>query len=157
MPIWNPVAFIGEYILGSSAGIPLVADSNGQLAQGLSVIQLSSTTNATTTSGTMALLTTMSVTAAAGTYLYWFSSSVNSNDAGATITMAAYNNGTQLPESVRTASQFDGGALSATSATGGIAMNGIVTVTSGTFAIQWSTSGGTATCGPRILNMLRTS
>lgn len=157
MPIHNPVAFIGEQILGATAGVPLAADSNGQLVSGLSVIEVSDTANATTTSNTPALLTTMSITAIAGTYLVWFSSSTTSNGTNCTQTFGLYNNGVLKTDSSRTIQPYDGGTLAATTAIGAVAINGIVTVTTGAVEIHWSTAGGTATCHQRTLNMLRIS
>lgn len=155
MPIHNPVAFIGEQILGATDGVPLVADANGQLASGLSVIEVSDTANATTTSGTDALLTTMTITPTAGTYLLFFCTTITSSAAGAAITVSVYNNGVQDPSTVMKISPFDGGTLSATTARGSVAIQRTVTVTTGAVQIRWSTSGGTGTCGPRILSMLR--
>lgn len=157
MSIWNPIAFIGEYILGATPGVPLVADSNGQLAQGLSVIEVSDTSNATTTSGTDALLTTMTISASAGTYMLFFSTTITSNNAGAAITVSVYNNGVQDASTVMKISPFDGGTLSATTARGSVAIQRAVTVTTGAVQIRWSTSGGTATCGSRVMTMLRVS
>lgn len=157
MPIWNPVAFIGEYVLGAALGVPLVVDNNGQLASGLSVTEVSDTSSATTTSGTDALLTTMTITATAGTYLLFFSTTITSNDAGGVISCSVYNNGVQDPVTLMKISPFDGGALSATTARGSVVIQRVVTVTTGAMQIRWSTSGGTATCGPRIMSMLRIS
>lgn len=155
MPIQNPVAFIGQEILGATNGAPLAADANGQLVSGLSVIEVSDTANATTTSGTDALLTTMTITASPGTYLLLFSTSITSNNAGAAITVSLYNNGVQDASTIMKIAPFDGGTLSATTARGCVAINRTVTVTTGATQIRWSTSGGTATCGPRVLSMLR--
>lgn len=157
MPIRNPVAFIGEAVLGAVPGVPLVADANGLLASGLSVIEVSDSSNATTTSATDALLTTMTITASPGTYLVLFSTSITSNNAGAAVTVSLYNNGVQVPTTVIKISPFDGGTLSATTARGAVSINKVVTITTGALTVEWSTSGGTATCGPRVLNMLRTS
>lgn len=157
MGIWNPVAFIGQYILGATPGAPLAADSNGQLISGLSVIEVSDTSNATTTSGTDALLTTMTITASPGTYLLMFNTSITSNNAGAAITVSMYNNGVQDASTVMKIAPFDGGTLSATTARGAVGITRSVTVTTGAVQIRWSTSGGTATCGPRVLSMLRVS
>lgn len=119
-------------------------------------LEVNATANATTTSGTNALLTGMTSTPPIGTYLVIFSAAVNSNSAGATVSLSLFNNGTQKADSVRNISQFDGGALSATSASGGVDINGIVTVNgSQAIEIRWSTSGGTATCGPRTMTLLK--
>lgn len=156
MSIFNPIAFIGEYILGATPGAPLAQDSNGQLISGLSVIELTATADATTTSNTPALLTGMTVTPAAGTYMTWFSSSTQSNGTNCTQTFAMYVGGTIKSDSSRTIQPYDGGTLAAATATGSIAINGYITVTgSQTVEIHWSTAGGTATCHQRTLNLLR--
>lgn len=123
----------------------------------LLAIEVSATANATTTSGTDALLTTMNITATPGTYLVWFTTTITSNNAGAIITVSLYNNNVQVPETVMKISPFDGGALSAPDARGSVAIAKMVTITAGALQVRWSTSGGTATCGPRVLNMLRVS
>lgn len=118
--------------------------------------EVSDTANATTTSGTDAVLTGMTVTPGAGTFLVWFSSSITSNNAGASISYSYYVNGVQKSDSVRKISPFDGGTLSATTARGDTSLNGLITVTAGqAIDVRWSTSGGTATAGPRTLNYLR--
>lgn len=155
MPIQNPVAFIGEYVLGATTGAPLMADANGQLASGINAIEVSATADATTTSGTAALLTGMTVTPNPGTYMVWFSASSVSNGTNCTVTFGMYNNGTLVPQSSRTSQPYDGGTLAAATATAGVAINGLITVTTGTVEIHWSTSGGTATCHQRTLNLLR--
>lgn len=119
-------------------------------------IEVSATADATTTSGTQALLTTMTVTPSAGTYLVWFSTSVVSNGTNCTSTFGLYVGGTLKADSSRTNQPYDGGTLAATTATAGVAINGIVTVNgSQAVEIHWSTAGGTATCHQRTLNLLR--
>lgn len=158
MGIYNPSIFKGEQAFGTTAGAPLSTDVNNQVTSGLSAIEVSDTANATTTSNTPAVLTTMTITAAAGTYLVWFSSSTQSNGTTCTQTFAMYVGGTIKADSSRTIQPYDGGTLAAATATGSVAINGIVTV-NGTQAvdIRWSTAGGTATCHQRTLNMLRVS
>lgn len=122
----------------------------------LSDAETIATANATTTSGTDALITGMTITPAAGNYIVWFSSSVISNNAGAIITVSLYINGVQKADSVRTLAPFDGGALSALTARCGVSIQGLATVNgSQTIEVRWNTSGGTATCGPRNLLILR--
>lgn len=121
----------------------------------LNCVEVSDTANATTTSGTDALLTTMTITPSAGTYLLFFNTTITSNNAGAAITVSVYNNGVQDASTVMKISPFDGGTLSATTARGAVGINRTVVVTTGAVQIRWSTSGGTATCGPRVLTMLR--
>lgn len=158
----------GKYISSTQVAIstPFDNSTNGYTAtdvqtaieetnKHLLAIEVSDSSNATTTSGTDALLTTMSITASAGTYILWFSTSITSNNAGAAITVSLYNNGTQDASTVMKISPFDGGTLSATTARGGVSINRTITVVSGATQIRWSTSGGTATCGPRVMTMLR--
>lgn len=155
MPIQNPVAFIGEFVLGATDGAPLIADANGQLASGINAIEVSATADTTTTSNTPATLNTMSITASAGTYLVVFSASTTSNGTNCTQTFALYNNGTIKSDSSRTIQPYDGGTLAAATAVGAVAINALVTVTAGAVEIRWSTSGGTATCHQRTMNLVR--
>lgn len=112
--------------------------------------------NATTTSGTDAVLTSMTITPGAGTYMVWFSSSITSNNAGAAISYSYYVNAVQKAATLNKISPFDGGTLSATTARGAVSLVSLITVTAGqAIDVRWSTSGGTATCGPRTLAYLR--
>lgn len=121
----------------------------------LAAIEVSDTANATTTSGTDALLTGMSITATPGQYIVWFTGAININAAGNIATVSLYNNGVRDTSTVRAISPFDGGALSALSASGIAAIQRTVVVTAGSIQIEWNVNGGTATCGPRTLTMLR--
>lgn len=121
----------------------------------LQVTEVSATADATTTSNTPALLTGMTITPVPGTYMVWFSSSTTSNGTNCTQTFALYNNGSIKADSSRTIQPYDGGTLAAATATGAVAINAFVTVTTGTIEIHWSTTGGTATCHQRTLNILR--
>lgn len=125
------------------------------ISQAFTATEVSATANATTTSGTDALLNSMTITPIAGKYLVSFSCAVNSSAAGATITMSMYVGGVQKADSIRVVSPFDGGTLSATTASCGVAINGLVIVDgSQAITIEWHRSAGTATCGPRTLNVL---
>lgn len=141
------------------AGQALVAtsstDAQWSNVVNLNNIEVSSSANATTTSGTDALLTTMSITPAVGEYIVWFSTTITSNNAGATITVSLYVNGVQDASTIMKISPFDGGTLSATTARGAVALQRTLNITAGAVEIRWSTSGGTATCGPRVMTMLR--
>ncbi len=118
--------------------------------------EVSSSSNATTTSGTDAVLTGMTLTPAAGTYLVLFTGTTTSNQAGAAITESFYIGGVQRADSVRKISPFDGGTLSATSARGDVSISGIVTFDGLTsISVEWSTSGGTATAGPRTFSAVQ--
>lgn len=114
------------------------------------------TSNATTTSGTDAQLASMTVTPPAGSYLCNFSTSITNSAAGSATSVSFYIAGTQKAASLIKSSVFDGGTLSATSARGSVAISTIVTVGgTDTIEIRWSVSSGTATCGARILNIVR--
>lgn len=125
---------------------------------GPAISESSDTNTATTSSGTDTLLTSMSITPAPGTYNAYFNTSITSNAAGAAITCSFYVGGVQQPQTLIKIVPFDGGALSATSARGVASCLGKVTV-DGTQAIEirWSTSSGTATCHPRLLQVSRCS
>lgn len=144
-----------------SAGQALIATSS-TVASWASVFTLvtSSTTatgDTTTTSGTDALINSMTVTPAAGTYLVLFNSSMVSNQAGATISTSYYVGGSQVAASLRKIIPFDGGTLSALNARGLMTLSEEIAVNgSQAIEVRWSTSGGTATCGPRSLNTIRT-
>lgn len=154
--IWNPIVFIGEFVLGSISGAPLAVDSNNQLVSGLSVTKASATADATTTSGTPALLTSMTISPNPGTYLVWFSSSTTSNGTNCVQTFGLYVGGTLQPEAVKTIQPYDGGTLAATTAIADVSITNTVTVTTGqAIEVRWSTAGGTATCHQRTLNILR--
>lgn len=158
MPIMNPVAFIGEVVLGSTAGAPLSADSNGQLVSGLSNASVSSTTNATTTSATDAVLTGMTITPVAGTYFVLFDTSIQTTTGGNSIVVSVYSGGTQIADSVRTiqfptATLIDSGYPFHT----GTQAQDVIVNGSQAIAIEWHTSGGTATCLNRTLSIIRTA
>lgn len=115
-----------------------------------------STTNATTTSGTDALMTGMTITPIQGTYLVIFSAVVQSSNAGQGVTISLYVGGTQDATSIRDAAPFDGGTLSSTQASCGMMTHGIYTVSgSQAIAVQWHVSGGTATVFQRKLSVIK--
>lgn len=155
MPFHNPSIFKGEHSFGTTPGVPLSTDSNNQVISGLPVTEVTATANATTSSGTDALLTGMTITPTPGTYLVLFSTDMSTNNVGSTTTLSLYNNGVRDANTVRALSPFDGGALSAGSASCGVSINKIIVVTAGAVQIEWNTNGGTSTCGPRTLNLIR--
>lgn len=118
--------------------------------------EMTDTGSITTTSSTDAQMASMTVTPQAGTYLVMFSSSVNTNNAGSTATISMYVAGTQITHTIRSSSVFDGGALSAANATGGVAIQHIATVGgTDTIQIDWKVSAGTATCQYRTLSLVK--
>lgn len=118
--------------------------------------EISDTANATTTSSTPALLTSMTVTPAAGTYLVWFSAAASMNNFNGQITYAFYVGGSLKTDSVRIIQPFDGGTLGGTTARGAMPLNGLITVNgSQAIEIRWNVNAGTGICAQRTLNTLR--
>lgn len=155
MSLHNPVIFIGEAVLGGVDGAPLITDANGLVAQGLNNIQVSSTASATAPTSD-AVMTGMSISPNAGTYMLWFSTDITSGQAGAAITVSVFIGGTQDASSVRKIIPFSGGTLTSGNARGAIATNGVYTVTAGqAVEIHWSTSTSGPTAAARTLNLLR--
>jgi len=155
MPVTRSTAFIGEYVLGATAGAPLSTNANNTLVSGITNSEAASSTNATTTSATAAVISGMTLTPVAGTYLVVFSGWFTQTTGGATISFAIYVGGTQKADSLRIIQPFSGAALGA-SQDFAAATNGIVTVNgSQAIAIYWSTSGGTATVANRTMDIVR--
>ncbi len=118
--------------------------------------QVTSTTNDTTTSGTDALMAGMTVTPIQGTYFVMFSGVVQQNSAGNSATISIYAGGVQDTASVRNFAPFDGGALSAGSASCVATTQGIYTVNgSQTIQVEWHVSGGTGTVFQRNMTLLK--
>lgn len=156
MGIYNPSIFQGEQSFGTTAGAPLSTDVNNQLISGISNSQVTATANATTTSGTDAVINTMTITPVAGTYLAMFSAVIQQAGAGQSVTISIYSGGTQDATSVRDFAPFDGGTLSATSASCCAFTHGVYTVNgSQAIAVEWHVSGSTATCFQRKLSLIR--
>lgn len=156
MSVFNPAIFIGEAVPGSVSGAPLAVDSNGLLVSGLTTQVVTDTANTTTTSGSDVLLTSMTLTPVAGTYMVIFNTSVTDAAAGSAVSFSLYIGGVQDSGSLVKVAPFDGGTLSATSARSTAACIAVETVNgSQSIAVQWSTSSGTPTCGPRRMILLR--
>jgi len=104
----------------------------------------------TTTSATDVVATGMSATPAAGTYLVWFGSSMQSSNGAAIMHTSIYSGGTQVAASQRTTD-----APGTNEATSFMTM-ALVTV-NGAQAIdgRWRTSAGTATMHERQLALVR--
>lgn len=118
--------------------------------------EVSATANDTTTSSTDSPLNSMTITPAAGTYMVWFGTTITSNSAGAAISISLYVGGAQKADSLRKITPLDGGLGSSGSSRGTSDINALVTVNgSQALVVQWSISSGTATCGPRTMNILR--
>lgn len=118
--------------------------------------EITSTSNATTTSGTDALMTGMTTTPVAGTYLVIFSAVVQQAGAGQSVTVSIYNGGVQDTASVRTFAPFDGGSLSAGNASCCCATQGVYTVNgSQVIQIEWHVSGSTGTVFQRNMTLIK--
>lgn len=99
--IRNPVIFVGETILGGTAGAPLAQSSSGQVASGLTTLTTgqitSTTTNSSTTPAQMASMTLTNPPA--GTYWVFFDGTVESGTGGNSVTVYLYLNTTATGES----------------------------------------------------------
>lgn len=134
---------------------------NGYASIATPPIQTSSTTstsNATTTSGTDAVMTGMTLTPIAGTYIAIFTGVIQQNSAGQSVTISFYVNGAQDATSIMDFAPFAGGTLTSGSASCCAVTQGVYTVTGGqAIAIEWHVSGGTATVFQRKLTLVRIS
>lgn len=111
--------------------------------------------NLTTTSLTDVVVTGMTITPAAGSYLVLFSTFLRHSNGNATINMSIYVGGVQVATSNRQAIPFVG-ALSAITQSMPLAINEWITV-DGTQAIdvRWKTSTGTATAGAGTFTIVK--
>lgn len=151
----NPVMFIGEVVKNATVGAPLIADANGKLASGITSTELTFSSNITTTSASAVVLTGMTTTPAAGTYLVLFSSWLTHSNGNATITMSYFVGGVQRTDTIRTIIPFVG-ALSAITQDIPVSINAIITVNgSQAIAVEWLTSTGTATAHHGTFDLLR--
>ena len=100
--VWNPTIFIGEPVTGATVGAPLAVDSSGNLVSGLTVTQATASADTTTTSTSQVLINGMTLTPAAGTYMVWFSTSVDHSNQVTAITTSIYVGGVTVnPETKR--------------------------------------------------------
>lgn len=119
---------------------------------------VSSATSITTTSGTDAVMTGMTVTPIAGTYFVIFTGNVQMNLAGDFIFNSIYMGGTQDTTSILQFAPFAGGTLTAGQASVPITNQGVYTVNgSQAIDIRWHVSGGTGTSTNRKMTLLRIS
>lgn len=159
MPISNPVAFIGEQVLGSTVGAPLSADANGQLVSGITASEVNATASTTTTSATDVLIDTMTSTPVAGTYLVHFQTTLQSNTNNATFTVSIYSGGSQVTGTEMSAiPQIQGGVTPSLNINIPISSMCLATV-NGSQAIEarWRRSAGTATALSRRMTIVRIS
>lgn len=152
--ITNPVAFIGEKVLGAIQGAPLTVDSNGGLISGLPTITSStSTTTITTTSTSDVVMTGVTLTPLSGTYHVHCSTTFSGNSNNANIFMSVYAGGSQIAASqIEATPQIQSGLSAAFNLF--IPGTSIAEVTvNGSQAIdcRWHASAGTATSTNRVL------
>lgn len=133
-----------------------VHDAIVESANFLTTNEVTATGNTTTTSGTDALINSMTTTPVAGTYMVFFNTDINSNAAGSAISVSYYVGGVQVAATLRKTSHFDGGTLSAGSARAIVSLQSIIAVNgSQAIEVRWSTSSGTATAANRSLITVR--
>ena len=121
--------------------------------------QVTATADITTTSGTDVLMTTMTITPTAGTYLAMFSGSVETSSNNADVFVNLYVGGSILAHTERQATNANSGfGASAAGTCFPIATQSIVTV-NGSQAVEarWRRSAGTATSHERTLTLIRLS
>ncbi len=124
-------------------------------AQGLYNQEVSFTSTITTTSTSDVLLTGMTITPPAGTYLVLFSTWLTQSTGNDVVTMSIYAGGSQIAASVRSAIPFVG-ALSAVTQDMPLSTNGIITVNgSQAIAINWHVNGGTGSAHTGTLDVLK--
>lgn len=151
----NPSMFVGEIVNGATNGAPLSVSATGKVATGITNVETEFNANITTTSATDVLLTGMTTTPAAGTYLVVFSTWLTHSNGNATVTISVYIGGVQSAGTIRTTVPFTG-AVGGVNGGMGLSTNGIVTV-SGAQAItlEWHTSTGTATAHNGTMDIVR--
>lgn len=153
----NPVAFIGQAVLGATAGAPLSTDTNAQLVSGISNSEATATGTITTTSTTDVLMASMTLTPVSGTYLAMGSTCVDHSAQSVTVTVSLYVGGTLKADSARpTVPRFNG--VGANTLSPCVATQGIVTVNgSQAIEIRWKVGSGTGTAYQRTLSIVRLS
>lgn len=131
------------------------ADAGHQHADTLGTFTIASTSTTTTTSATAALLAAMTITPGAGTYWAWFSTSIQSTVGGNSITIGIYANAVLQGETITiqfpTATLIDSGYPFYI----GHHYPTVVVTAGQAITVEWSTSGGTATCLNRRLSLMR--
>lgn len=123
--------------------------------QGLHNVETAFSSNITTTSASAVVMTGMTSTPPAGTYLVIFSSWFTHSNGNATVTMSIFAGGVQNTGSIRTTIPFTGAVGGANNGqTAGT--NAIVTVNGAqAIALEWLTSTGTATAHNGTLDMVK--
>lgn len=118
--------------------------------------RVTSSGNVTTTSGTDAVMSGMTVTPIAGTYFVIFTGAIQMNIAGDFVSVSIHSGGVQDTSSIVRAAPFAGGTLTSGQASVPWTTQGVYTV-DGTqaIAVEWSVSGGTGTSFERNMTLLR--
>jgi hypothetical protein len=117
--------------------------------------EVNSTSAESTASTTDVLLTSMTITPVAGTYLVTFSSWCSQSNGAQSITLGIYNGATLLTHTQRVIIPFVNLGLASTLDIP-VATNAILVANgSNAITIQWHVSGGTGTCTNRTLDLVR--
>lgn len=160
MSLKNYVLFIGQRILGATAGAPLSASSTGLLASGISTSTVNATANTTTTNATATgvLIASMTLTPVSGTYFVSFNTSLQSNANNIDVVISIFSGGTIVTGTEMFATpQIQGGLTPSLNMKVPASVSCFVTV-NGSQAIEarWRLSAaGTGTADTRILNIVR--
>lgn len=117
--------------------------------------EVSATADATTTSTTDVLMTSMTITPTSGKYFVSFSGCVDHSAQSVAVVGSIYSGGSRKADSERSiVPRFNG--IGANSLSPCMAINGVVTVNgSQAIEIRWKTASGTATVHTRTLDILR--
>lgn len=123
--------------------------------QGLYNSEVGFSSNITTTSSTDVVMTGMTITPPAGTYLVIFSTWLTHSNGNATVTMSIYAGGVQSTNTIRTTTPFEGAIGSANNGKEA-GTNGIVSVNGAqAIALEWHTSTGTATAHNGAMDIVK--
>lgn len=122
----------------------------------ISTVTVTATGSNTMTSGTDALIPSMTATPIAGTYLAIFTGVIQQANAGQSVTISIYDNGVQDATSVMDFAPFAGGTLTSGSASCCAVTQGVYTVNgSQVIQVEWHVSGGTATIFQRKFTLVK--
>lgn len=157
MGVVNSILFIGQKILGGTLGAPLSTSASGLLVSGISTSTVNATANTTTTSTTNVLISSMTLTPAAGTYYVSFHTSLQENANNAIVTASLFSGGVQITGTEMPVTPFiQGGLTPSLPLQIPISISAFATV-NGAQAIEarWRVSAGTGTATQRILNIVR--
>lgn len=117
---------------------------------------VTATSNATTTSTSDVLMTGMTVTPMAGTYLVVFTGVIQQNSAGNSATISIYSGGVQDTTSIMDFAPFAGGTLTSGSASCCAVTHGVYTVNgSQALSVEWHVSAGTGTVFQRKFSYVK--